>query len=347
MVTLGPAEHRQPSARSGDDERAQDCYRRAWHEMAAGTGVAFERALRLLARGIESIGEHPTLLIAMAQMHYVALDWALEPRSELLAAAVDYTRRVEAVDPNRAPPLLGRLERHTGSQERAIRHLEEAVRRDPADTLSLWFLSHMYSLCAGKPAAGRAVAQRLSAIDPLTPLNMLDEWAARWSEADFNGAMEAVDEWARRGPEDPWVCAFRAQTLARLGRFEESLREADADVARSQQTWQWSAPLAHALRGEREQLRALAAGRAHELLWMDADSPYFAASWFAKAGDAEHALDWLERWVDRGSFNYPMLAHGDPLFENLRGAPSFQRLLDRIRPVWENFVPRFSAPGET
>ncbi len=347
-LTLGRAEHREAPARSIADERAQDCYRRAWHEMVGGTGVALERALRLVTRGIETIGEHPTLLVAMAQMHYLAIDWGLEPRSELLAVAVDYTRRVEVQDPDRAPGQLARLERHTGSQERAIRHLEEAVKRDPADTVSLWFLSHTYSLHAGKPAAGRAVARRLLAIDPLTGLNMLDEWAACWGEADFNGAMLAIDEWERRDPEDIWVRMFRVQTLARLGRFEEALREADADVARRPPPLSaWSAGLAHALRGEREPLLAVAAGRAHEFLWTDPDSPYFAASWFAQVGDCDHALDWLERLVDRGSFNYPMLVHGDPLFENLRGDPRFHRLLDRIRPVWENFVPQFAPPGET
>ena len=38
-----------------------------------------------------------------------------------------------------------------------------------------------------------------------------------------------------------------------------------------------------------------------------------------------------------------MLAHGDPLLANLRGEPRFQRLLDRVRPEWEAFVPRFQV----
>jgi serine/threonine protein kinase len=58
---------------------------------------------------------------------------------------------------------------------------------------------------------------------------------------------------------------------------------------------------------------------------------------------APRALDWLEHWIDRGSINYPKLTNGDPLLANLRGKPRFQRLLDRIRPTWESFIPRFSA----
>ena len=41
---------------------------------------------------------------------------------------------------------------------------------------------------------------------------------------------------------------------------------------------------------------------------------------------------------------YPLLAHIDPFFEPLRRELRFQRLLDRIKPEWEQFVPRF-GPG--
>jgi len=68
------------------------------------------------------------------------------------------------------------------------------------------------------------------------------------------------------------------------------------------------------------------------------------AGGLALVGEREKALDWLERWVDRGSINYPMLANDDPLVERLRRERRFQRLRDRVRPEWERFVPRFQ-PG--
>ena len=86
-------------------------------------------------------------------------------------------------------------------------------------------------------------------------------------------------------------------------------------------------------------------GPARELLWTDSECPLWTAGWLAQVEERELALDWLEHWVDRGSFNYPMLAHGDPLLENLRGEARFGRLIERVRPMWEAFVPRFQRLG--
>jgi len=328
------------------DERAQDCYRRAWHEMLVGTPAAFERAMRLVMRGIETVGEHPVLMAATAQMQYVALEWGFEPRGELLAAAVDYTRRVEASAPELASAILAKLERFTGSQLRAIRHFEQAVERDPSDTVSLWFLSHSYSLLAGQPGAGLAVAERLLAVDPLSALNLFNIAAARWGRFDFDGALQAIAEFDSREPGHFFSAVFRPQLLARAGRLDDALRAAEADAAAQHSFSAWSAMLAHALRREGSRVVSVAEGPAHELLWTDAESPLFAGGCLALAGECERALDWLERWVDRGSFNYPLLAQGDPLLESVRGEPRFRRLLDRVRPVWENFVPRFASPDE-
>jgi hypothetical protein len=79
--------------------------------------------------------------------------------------------------------------------------------------------------------------------------------------------------------------------------------------------------------------------------WNDPECPVFIAGQFGLIGERERALQWLGHWVDRGSINYPMLAHGDPLLQPLRGEPRFQGLLDRVRPQWERFVPLFPATG--
>jgi alkanesulfonate monooxygenase SsuD/methylene tetrahydromethanopterin reductase-like flavin-dependent oxidoreductase (luciferase family) len=136
---------------------------------------------------------------------------------------------------------------------------------------------------------------------------------------------------------------MRIAMLARLGRIDDACRVVEEAVAEnSEDAFALLATVfRHALLGEREPLLEKIASYVRPTLWDDAETPEWAAGWLALVGEKEQALDWLEHWIDRGAINYPMLAQGDPLLEPLRGEPRFQRLLDRIRPEWERFVPRF------
>ncbi|HSW29684.1 MAG TPA: protein kinase [Longimicrobiales bacterium] len=343
QVQLGPAERARLVERPIADVRAHECYRRARHEMLFGTQEGFDRALRLVRQGIETLGEQPILQVASAQLHWQAVEWGLEPRAALMRTAVELTRRVEVSEPRHAPALLARLERFTGNQVTAIRHLEDAVEADPGDVDSLWMLSHAYSFHAGRPAHGRAVVNRLLSIDPLTVMNLWGSAMAFWMEGDFEQSVEVWEAMYRREPGLRIARAARIFPLARLGRIEDACREADALVAEDPGDAFATIGTAqkHALLRERDPLLALATGYLRDTFWDDPEYPEWVAGWLALVDERDLALEWLEHWVDRGSINYPMLASGDPFLERLRGETRFRRLLERVRPAWEQFVPRF------
>ncbi|MCX6633839.1 MAG: tetratricopeptide repeat protein, partial [Acidobacteria bacterium] len=267
----------------------------------------------------------------------------LADREEALRKAEQFTRCVQARDPRYAHALLAKHERFTGSQVQAIRHLEDAVAANPGDVDSLWYLAWSYSTHAGKTAAGAAVADRLVSIDPLTVGNLWARATSFWSDANFAQALSVFDDMLRREPGLRWVNSFRPHMLARLGRIADACSAAEEiAVENAQDVWaQLAQALKHALLGEREPLVALITGEFESFCWNDPEIPEWFAGWFALVNERDRALRWLEHWVDRGSINYPMLAHGDPLLQPLRGEPRFQRLLDRVRPEWERFVPRF------
>lgn len=259
--------------------------------------------------------------------------------------ATEYTRRVQELDPRYAPVILAKLERFAGSQAKAIRHLEEVVAANPGEVDALWYLSFSYSFHAGKPAAGLAVAERLIGIDPLTVANLLGFAVSHWADADFAQALAVLDEMHRREPALRFTTIMRMNMLARLGRIGDACSVAEETVAENAEDAfaQLVTAFKHALLGEGEALLALITGKFEASSWNDSECPEWFAGWFALVDERDRALDWLEHWVDRGGINYPMLAHGDPLLQSLRGEPRFQRLLDRVRPEWERFVPRFQA----
>jgi hypothetical protein len=58
---------------------------------------------------------------------------------------------------------------------------------------------------------------------------------------------------------------------------------------------------------------------------------------YARAGDIDNAIRWLEVAVDRGFINHPFLTRVDPSLDNLRGEPRFQQLMEVVRERWQRF----------
>jgi hypothetical protein len=75
----------------------------------------------------------------------------------------------------------------------------------------------------------------------------------------------------------------------------------------------------------------LAAARQNEVL------PWLVASGYAFLEEKEEALRWLEHAVLRGFVNYPFLSRFDPFMQNLRGDERFEKLMERVRRIWEEF----------
>ena len=344
-LELSPIDQQQLTDRRVSDARVLDCYHRARHELLFFTKDSYEKARRLLQQGLDSFGEHPLLYLGLSLANFMAIEGFLEPHNRALEAATKNTRRVQELDPRYAPVILAKLERVSGSQAKAIRHFEDALTVNPGDVDALWFLSHSYSFHAGKCAAGLALAERLINIDPLTVANLFGFAVSHWADANFAQALAVLDEMRRREPALRWVSIMRMQMLARLGRIKDACHVAEETVAENAKDafGQLVTAFSHALLGEREAFLAVVTGEFEADSWNDSECPQWFAGWFALVNERDKALDWLEHWVDRGSINYPMLAHGDPLLQPLRAEPRFQRLLDRIRPEWERFVPHFQT----
>jgi hypothetical protein len=53
--------------------------------------------------------------------------------------------------------------------------------------------------------------------------------------------------------------------------------------------------------------------------------------------EKERALDWLERDVDLGMINYPLMNELDPFLKNIRAEEKFRKLMARVKKEWDEF----------
>ena len=64
---------------------------------------------------------------------------------------------------------------------------------------------------------------------------------------------------------------------------------------------------------------------------------YNHLSWSEMIEEKDESLKWLERAVEWGMINYPLLSDIDPIIENIRGEERFKKLMERVKYEWENF----------
>jgi tetratricopeptide (TPR) repeat protein len=347
-VKLTPGEQQDLKQRPVSDPRVLECYHRARTELLFFTVESCERAKRILLQGIDVLGGHAVLYFGLALIHFIAYEGFIETRDDAIKSAMEYTRRVQDLDPQYASLILAKLERCTGSQVKAMRYFEDGLILNPGDVDALFYLSHSYGFHAGKPAAGLALAEKLIRIDPLTVANLISVGTCHCANGDLVRAAAVFDEIRRREPALRVMSSlFQMNVLARMGRTDDAYRLAEETVAENNDGMfaRMMTLFKYALLGERDSFLDAITGELRMYAWNDPECPEWFAGWFAMVNERDQALEWLEHWVDRGSINYPMLAHGDPLLEPLRGELRFQRLLDRIRPEWERFVPRLQIEG--
>ncbi len=70
---------------------------------------------------------------------------------------------------------------------------------------------------------------------------------------------------------------------------------------------------------------------------LDACTAVCFAMCYGVAGERDAALDWLEKAVPRGYFNYPYLHAHDVFMASLRGHPRYERVMGEIKRTWEAF----------
>ncbi len=324
---------------------AYECYLRARRDMMKFSEEGLRRAQHELERGLEIVGENVLIYQGMAQLYILYYDIGVNANEETLQKAEDYVRKIINIEPDSSQSyyFLGAIERYRGSVLRGIEYFKKALIINPENLDSMFWLGGNYALQVGKPSVAEPLIKKVLKIDPLTSINYLFLGFVQWMKGDLDSALLSFQEMHKLEPEhfipffwSAYVLAWKEQYDKALEMIEQVIGEPSHELSRDIFA-AWLRFFKHALNGNKEKALASLTDEARSFFWNDPDVPWLGACNYALIGEKEEALDWLERAVDRGNINYPLLSQNDPLLESIRGEERFKKLMERIKYEWEHF----------
>jgi non-specific serine/threonine protein kinase len=235
--------------------------------------------------------------------------------------------------------LRGRIERFRGSSTGAAAHWERALAVDPNHLNSMVWLVGAYAIQAGKPNLADHLVQRLSEIDPLTPLTVFVVGMYHWMAGRLEEAMSAFERADALDSSGFFLHPMIAYVLVWQDRREHALGLLDQIIERdlAATLTEWARFLKHALLGEKSKALAALSEDVKHFLWLDPEAQWLATSTYALLGEKDEARRWFQHCIDRGWINYPVFSRQDPLLENVRDEKWFKEMMSSVRRDWEAF----------
>jgi non-specific serine/threonine protein kinase len=340
QLQLTTDEDRRLRERGIENIHAYECYLRARQQGWRWRKDAIDQAIQLLRNGLAIVGDNARLYAARGVAHLQYRDAGIDFSESPIIEAEDCVRKVFELEPASAAglQLRGWIHYSRARIQNAVGDLASALELEPNNADTLLLLSNCY-LISGRVPAARPLIERLAAIDPLTPLvRCMPAWAGIL-EGHLAAAIEPYRQMFEMDSGNPMARLFYVWVLLINGRLEhipaivESFPVEVRETVPARIAFLLAASLGDSGRVPLPDLGThveTAAGVSDVFARMLAGA-------YARAGDTDAGIRWLEIAVDRGFINHPFLARIDPSLDNLRREPRFQQLMEVVRERWERF----------
>ena len=218
-----------------------------------------------------------------------------------------------------------------GEKSKARAAVENLRHEAPNDVGVQFVASYLYRLDGDYDRA-------LRSLDRMLNLNPGERIVVSYNRARilmyqgrYEDAMRELDEGAAIEPDHPFIRAFRAVALYRLG-DAQAAAEILHEILETHPEMDGIRPhyaVALSMLGQHEAARAQLTERVKEVAEADHDAPYWIATAYAVEGMRDQAFKWLERAINRGNENSPWF-RVNPAWVDLRDDPRFEQLMQRI-----------------
>lgn len=210
------------------DARAYDYYIRARYEILQFSNESLERALKLLQKGLDIVGENVLLLAGKGYAYLQFFNSGIKADEAVLQAAEECAARIFNLQPESVYGyrLLGLVQVSRGNIKEKVRYLKRALAVDPNDLDALMWLSLIYAV-TGKSQAAQPLISQLLEIDPLTPSNHMFAAGVQFYDGEFAAALASMRTAYELEPENVVHRFFCFLFLAASRRFEEAFALVD------------------------------------------------------------------------------------------------------------------------
>jgi eukaryotic-like serine/threonine-protein kinase len=286
------------------------------------------------------VGSNALLLSARGQVYWQYVNAGISADPEYLVRAKQCASEAARLEPESAHVLRlqGLISIQEGKTQEAVLLLKRSIAVDPNDSDSLSWYSAVCAI-SGKAHAAMPLARRILEIDPLTPVYRFVPGLLSLMAGEFADAIPSFDEAIRLDPSNAMLLWLRGQALALDGKTDEAVHQFQTLESHrvDHYFFQLGAVMTAALRGDTSAAEQGIDPGFENITAADPHYSWTLAECYSLLGKQELAIVWLQRAIDKGFLNYPMIGRWDPLLAGVRRHSGFGVLLQRARELWEKF----------
>jgi tetratricopeptide (TPR) repeat protein len=304
------------------------------------TEEALDRAMQLIKKGLEIIGENEILYIDMGYVCLMYIDAGIKTDESLIVQAEGCVQKAFALNPESSYGhyLKGMIQRKRRNTQESVREFKQSLAIDPNNPDSIMWLSWVYAH-SGKVFAARPLIGKLLEIDPLTPLNHFWAGSLEVMDGKFDLAVNEFNKARQMEEENPLFLYWLAKALAYAQRIKEA-HELFFLIERNSADTVWARLgtfFNHAIQDKKSEALQTATVEFKRQVKDDEMFPIWMAESYALINEKNEAIDWIEYAIKCGFINYPFLNEYDPFLANIRGEERFKKLMERVKYEWERF----------
>jgi tetratricopeptide (TPR) repeat protein len=314
-------------------QEAQDRYMRARAYLNKGTNDGYAQAAQLFAEATQLEPGYAQAYSGMARAAILAGVNPQLPTRGHFDSARAAAEKALTIDPElaEAHAALGQLSFMSWHWQEAEQAFLRAIQLDPSNE---WANEKYAFFLAARGRVNEGVTQmvKVREIDPLSPAAAYSTATALQYAGRYQDALTESERALKLDPDNPVANAVQGRVLTLLGRFDEakaafahtSGNAMGPDIVRGE--------IAGADAGAGRRAEALAVAQAFEQEYAAQPGraqPELLGYLYARLGDADKAIAWLNRALDEQPDRMLWLKV-DPRLESLRRDPRFAALLARL-----------------